>query len=62
MNTIKPDNLIFPKSAHKSGDMIMRDLKIEDIGLDFSNLNDCVTALIKKTKEDDYGGREIKRR
>lgn len=37
-------------------------LNFEQIGLDFSDLNECVNSLLKKSKDDINGGRDIKRR
>ncbi len=35
---------------------------MEQLGLDFSDLNECVSALLKKSKDELNGGRDIKRR
>lgn len=41
-----------------------KDLNLDSktFSLDFEDLNDCVAALLKKTKDDSGNGRDVKRR
>lgn len=42
--------------------LLFDNIDLSNFKLDSDNLNDCVAALLKKTKEDAQGERDIKRR
>ena len=50
------------KSAAENDKLLAKFWDISDFKLDSDNLNECVEALLKKTKDDNASARDIKRR
>lgn len=50
------------KSAAENDKLLAKFFDINSYKLEYSNLNDCVEALLKKAKDDSSNARDIKRR
>ncbi len=50
------------KSAAENDQLLAKFFDIKSYKLEYSNLNDCVEALLKKAKDDQNAARDIKRR
>jgi hypothetical protein len=58
---VQPSQLYF-KSAAENDKLLAKFWDISDFKLDSADLNECVEALLKKTKDDNALARDIKRR